>query len=224
MNEPDPCLYIFIDESGNRDFSKNGTGYWIITSLTTESVEQGILELHQLKHTLIGNGLDIECFHASEDRQAVRDKVFDVLRRLRGIRVDSVVVRKRMLEPVLRPMTNLYPKMLQDLLQNLFDSPDLDIRKFGRVVIFFDRAGSRRTEKEELVKVIKHYINLRFKGIPYQICMHQSASHPYLQMVDYFSWALYVKWERSEARPYDAISHLVRSELDVLKDCLVEWY
>lgn len=35
----------------------------------------------------------------------------------------------------------------------------------------------------------------------YDILMHASKSHPYLQIVDYLSWAVYVKWTRAEQRP-----------------------
>jgi len=47
--------------------------------------------------------------------------------------------------------------------------------------------------------------------------MHQSASHQYLQIVDYISWAIYVKWERNELRPYQKVQHLIRSEFDIFE-------
>jgi hypothetical protein len=49
-----------------------------------------------LKYGLVEQGMDIEYFHASEDRQAVRDQVFDVIQRnLTGMRIDAVIVEKR---------------------------------------------------------------------------------------------------------------------------------
>lgn len=46
-------LYVFIDESGNYDFSPSGTGYWILTSLITDDIRPGLIELYDLKHKLI---------------------------------------------------------------------------------------------------------------------------------------------------------------------------
>ena len=74
-------LYVFIDESGNFDFS-NGQGAteWLgLTSLTTTDASEGVMELYQVKHNLIETGYDVERFHATEDKQIVRDAVFPVL-------------------------------------------------------------------------------------------------------------------------------------------------
>ena len=82
--------YIFIDESGNYDFSPTGTNNWVLTSLITEDVHPGLLELYDLKHELIDLVTDIEYFHAAEDRQVVRNKVFEIIRNLPNLRVDSL--------------------------------------------------------------------------------------------------------------------------------------
>jgi len=70
----------------------------------------------------------------------------------------------------------------------------------------------------------KKYLAKHMKGVPYTICMHSSASHHYLQIVDYLSWAMYVKWERGEHRPYSAVSHLFKSEFDIFESGTTIWY
>lgn len=108
--------YVFIDDSGNYDFSPNGAKHWVLTSLITEDIRPGLLELSDLKHELIDLGTDIEFFHAAEDRQAVRNRVFDILRRLPNIRVDSLIVDKRKAAPEIRPLDRFYPEMVDHLL------------------------------------------------------------------------------------------------------------
>ena len=87
--------YVFIDESGNYDFSRSGTKNWVLTSAITEDVHPGVTELYDLKHKIIDLGTNLEYFHAAEDRQAVRNEVFAIIKNLSNIRVDSLIVEKR---------------------------------------------------------------------------------------------------------------------------------
>ena len=90
-------LYVFIEESGNYVFSSRGTSYLVLTSLMTTDVNPCATELYELKHRLIDLGIDIEYFHTSEDRQAVRDEVFKVISNLDATKcwVDSLIIHKR---------------------------------------------------------------------------------------------------------------------------------
>ena len=213
--------YIFIDESGNYDFSPKGTKYWVLTSLITEDLHPGLLELYDLKHELIDLGTDIEYFHAAEDRQVVRDKVFEIIRGLPNLRVDSLIVDKRKVAPEIRPLHRFYPEMVGHLLRYPLDPQGIDIQRYEKVFIFFDRAVSARKQQQALVAAVKQYLSQHLKGVNYHITMHSSASHHYLQMVDYLSWAMYVKWERNELRPYSQVSHLFKSEFPIWDDHLV---
>ena len=66
-------LYIFLDEGGNFDFSLNGTRYFTLTCVTSQRPFPWDATFPSLKYDLIEKGLDIEYFHAAEDRQIVRD-------------------------------------------------------------------------------------------------------------------------------------------------------
>ena len=217
-------LYVFIDESGNYDFSTRGTEYWILTSVITEDVHPGILELYDLKHKLIDLGTDVEYFHASEDRQAVRNEVFGIIKTLSNIRVDSLIVEKRKAGPSIRPINKLYPMMVEQLLKYPFNAPGIDIQTYEKVFFFFDRAASTKKQQQILIASVKYYLAKHLKGIDYHIAMHSSSSHHYLQIVDYLSWAVYEKWERQEYRPYQEISHLLKSEFQIFQHGTTTWY
>ncbi|MBE0415290.1 MAG: DUF3800 domain-containing protein [Dehalococcoidia bacterium] len=215
-------LYVFIDVSGNYDFSNTGTKHLVLTSLLCTDIVPGTIELYALKHETIDQGIDIEQFHAAEDKQAVRDKVFDIISGLNHIRIDSVIVEKRKTDPSLRPLRIFYSMMIENLLKYPFDPRGIDVSRFDKVFIFLDReSGSGR---EELKKAVKLSLARHLGGIPYAICMHPSGTHPYLQMVDYCSWAIYVKWERREYRPHQKIANLVKSEFPIFAYGTVEHY
>jgi len=73
-------LYIFLDEGGNFDFTPSGTKYFTITSISKTRPFRIAPILDHLKYDPIETGINIEYFHAAEDRQAVRDNVFAAIR------------------------------------------------------------------------------------------------------------------------------------------------
>ena len=75
-NDSSQVAYLFLDEGGNFDFSDKGTRYFTMTSVLKFRPFQTFSKLTSLRYDLIETGLDIEYFHASEDRQAVRNQVF----------------------------------------------------------------------------------------------------------------------------------------------------
>src|SRR3990167_6726407 len=112
--------YFFLDESGNLDFSPAGTKFYVFTCISTDNVNELIWPLYDIKHDLIRNGHDIEYFHASEDKQVVRDKVFAALSSAKDYAIDSLIVEKAKTHPSLRDIESFYPKMYQYLLKYIF--------------------------------------------------------------------------------------------------------
>ena len=217
-------LYVFIDVSGNYDFSPAGTMSMVITSTLCSDINPGVLELYAVKHEVIDQGIDIEYFHAAEDRQPIRDRVFNVISGLSHLRIDSIIVDKSKVDPDLRPLNKFYSTMVEYLLQYPFDPRGIDVTRFDKVLIFMDRESARVREKEALTKAVKLSLTRHLRGVPYTLSMHSSASHPYLQIVDYCSWAVYVKWERGEIRPFNQIKNLVRSEFLIYQNKKAKWY
>ncbi len=215
---------MFIDVSGNYDFSPTGTMSMVITSTLCSDINPGVLELYAVKHEVIDQGIDIEYFHAAEDRQPIRDRVFNVVSGLSHLRIDSVIVDKSKVDPDLRPLNKFYPTMVEYLLQYQFDPRGIDVTRFDKVLIFMDRESARARERAALIKAVKLSLARHLQGVPYTLSMHSSASHPYLQIVDYCSWAVYVKWERGEMRPFNQIKNLVRSEFLIYQNKKAKWY
>ena len=73
-------VHVFADEAGNFDFSNgpSASKYFILTTLVMKECSLGE-RLLALRRQLAFEGLEIhqEGFHASEDKQAVRDRVFN---------------------------------------------------------------------------------------------------------------------------------------------------
>ncbi len=208
------CKYIFIDESGNSDFSPSGTRYFTFTSLLSQRPFLFSEQLAELKYDLMDDGLDVESFHASEDRQSTRNKVFDVIRdNHNSLRIDSIVIEKAKTDPSLQSVERFYPKMLGYLLKYVVDSIQPDV--LDKVIVITDSLPVRKRRKaiEKAIKIT--LAEMLPEGLEYQIVHHDSKSNFGLQIADYCSWAIFRKWEREDARSYGTLGRIIRSESDI---------
>lgn len=64
----DDCLFIFIDESGNFDFSPKGSKYFILTSISSLVPTQNRESFLKLRYKLLSENNNLEYFHATEDK------------------------------------------------------------------------------------------------------------------------------------------------------------
>ena len=51
--------FIFLDESGNYDFSRKGTSHLVYTAASSGQIDAGVAELHALKHWFIAGGKEL---------------------------------------------------------------------------------------------------------------------------------------------------------------------
>ena len=209
-------IYIFLDEAGNLDFSPSGTRYFSLTSITKERPFEAYKDLTELKYDLVELGTDIEYFHASEDSQAVRNRVFQIIQnRLQGVRIDSLIVEKRKTGPALQALEKFYPRMLGYLLKYVIDGYSLVGVK--QVVVFTDRIpiARKRNAVEKAIKItLAHMLPA---NVRYRLLHHDSKSNLDLQVADYCNWAIYRKWDRQDKRSYQLIQSAIRSEFDIFR-------
>jgi hypothetical protein len=95
-------VYVFADEGGDLVF-KRGLGisqYFVIGTATMPDPAVGT-NLLELRRELAWNGVVLPEFHAHNDKQRVRDRVFDVIVQS-GVRVDATVLDKTKTQDHLR--------------------------------------------------------------------------------------------------------------------------
>lgn len=91
-----PTTYLYIDEAGNLDFGEHGTRFFSLTGVVMRRPFRHLSGLRDARYDALEAGLDVQDFHASEDRQAARDQVLDRLGPyLRYLAVYAIVVDKR---------------------------------------------------------------------------------------------------------------------------------
>lgn len=218
-------LYIFIDESGNFDFTPTGTKYFALTAVSTLVPLKDRVNLLGLRYNLLDKGFDQECFHATEDKQEVRDLVYQELKKLDDFEVDAIIAQKNKANPslytqldtrsdirIVRSEERFYDKISQLLLQYIFRRHE-DKDSIDRIVVVL---GSLFTKKKRgyILKSLKQYLKTNFKK-PFYIYFHSTAADINCQIADYCGWAVYVIAERNEKRPWAEIKDKIKSHFDV---------
>jgi hypothetical protein len=220
---PTQYLYVFLDEAGDFNFSVSGTRFFTFTTISKSRPFPWDGPLISLKYDLIEVGLDIEYFHAAEDRQAVRDQVFAIIaNNLTNLRIDSLIVEKRKTGATLQILEKFYPRMIGYLLRYVLDPKNL--RNFSEVIVITDSIPVSR-KREAIEKAVKQTLSRMLPhGTKYKLLHHASKSCAGLQIADYCNWAIFRKWERQDLRSYELIRSGIRSEFDIFRPGMRYYY
>ena len=212
-----PPVYLFIDEAGNFDFSPNGTKYFILACVSRRRPIGGGADLLRLKYDLWENDqAEVEYFHATSDRYAVRAAVWEIVARHLGeMEIDSLVVEKSMVVPGLRKPEKLYPWAMSHLMRHVLGR--ICQQAPARVMVVTDRLPLDKHRVMAEKSVHKELSDIVSRGSSFRLAHHASKSNPELQVADYINWAIFRKWERADALPYALISGSIRSEHDVFR-------
>ena len=217
------CAYIFLDESGNFDFSVNGTRYFVLTSVSMRRPFRWLKPIDDCKYDCIEYGLDNQYFHCTDDNKHVRGKVFDIIGdHLDDVYIDSLVVEKRKVSPTLWEDRRFYPEMLGHLLKFVLPI-ELDVYT-NEVIIITDTfpVNKRRQAVEKAVRTT--LTKMLPSGIKYRILHHDSRSHYGLQIADYCCWAVFRKLQTGETAYFDRIRSAVRGEFDIFRTETQHYY
>ncbi len=225
MSEQSKTLFLFIDESGNFDFSPKGTKFFSLTCLVTNDPITKRDELVKLRYDLLTEGVDHEYFHATEDAQKIRDKVYAILSSMgESYKIYSVIAQKNKThsslykevyykkDKLIERVTGigLYQQLCKTLLKYIFVGNGTGVQKIV-VVLGSLFVGDK---KKVILGTLKRYLKTNFENIPFEIFCHQTCSDLNCQLADYCCWAVAVKWERGEIRPYNVIQNRIVNRVD----------
>ena len=202
-------MYLYIDEAGNFDFGRGGTHHFLLTGVLMRRPFTHLPSLLEVKYDFLEDGLDLEYFHASEDRQAVRDRVFRCLAaHVGGMRLICVVACKAELDGGLRSPERLYSAAFDRLVREALGgrAPTPTPAPGGQIILVTDslpvRSGGATVRKAVRTTLKAHTP----ASVSYRILHHASRADVNLQVADYCAWAMYRKWERGDDRSFRIIA------------------
>lgn len=210
------ALYVFIDESWNMDFSSKWTKYFVLSAVTTINPIKSSLPLQDLKYKLLKSNTwwrDFQHFHATEDRQHIRDQVFDEINKMDSIFVNYLYAEKSKTHPIYQKRDKFYTLLWWALSKYILKKYEWS--NYEKIIIIFDKTLTKK-EEDSFFKEIKPELKKIWK--PYAIYFHQTLSDFNWQIADYFAWAKYVSLERWENRPLEQIKNISKDEFDIFRN------
>lgn len=217
------CIYVFLDEGGNLDFSATGTRYFTLTSVVKTRPFKISPALEAIKYDHIEAGKNIQRFHACEDSWPVRQDVFNAIAaNLDDLIIDSLIVEKRKTGPSLQDVMRFYPEMLGYLLRYVVER--VNLANVSEVIVITDKIPVNKKRKAVEKAVRTTLAAMLPQGFPYRVLHHESQSSSALQIADYCNWAIYRKWDRDDWMAYNRIAPAIRSEFDIFQRGMRVWY
>ena len=205
--------YVFLDESGNLDFSNRGTRYFALTAVALRRPFTMYEALDSYKHDCIEYGLPTEYFHCANDNRYIRGKVFDIISdHLDAMRISSLIVDKLQVESRLRRPDIFYSEMVARILEpTMLD----ELGSGGKAIVITDSIPfkhRRRIAEQNIRTALEQALP---ESAKWEIMHHQSRSHYGLQIADYCCWAMHQRWEKDRPEWFDRIRASVHSEISI---------
>ena len=226
--------YIFVDESGDMDFTQGGSKYYLFNFL----VKKRPFKLHEhissYRYELLEKNLDplinsrinIEYFHANNDNKYIKNEMFNIISTFdkNDVQVYSYILEKEKVSPNKRKSKeHFYIDNLIYSIGKLLEKLNIDTN----FVIITDNLPieSNKKKQEKALKLGVHtYIKEHNLHLRYDIFHHCSASSVNLQIIDYIGWAINKKYEHGDDIYYKKIEKYILSEDIVTKNRKTKFY
>lgn len=228
-------VYIFVDESGDMDFSKKGSKHYMFHFL----VKKRPFSLHEYianyRYQLLERSLDplngkrfnIEYFHAHNDNKYIKNELFNIISsafQKASVKVYSYILEKSKVHPQKREeKEKFYIDNLTYSISKLLDKLSID-KNFIIITDNLPIAKNKQKQIKALRIGIKEYLKHNNLDLRYDIYHHCSASSVNLQIVDYIGWAIHRKYEMDDLMYFNKIKEYIIDEDIVTKDRKSEYY
>lgn len=206
--------HIFADESGDLGFTnvgeeRGGSIYFNITTVSCDDYALGDA-LTNLRRDLIWRGADIGAqFHATNDKQAIRNQVFEVLTQ-HEFRVDvSIFDKRRVIDRLADDQARFYKTAWFNHAKHVMP---LVTQGHDELFVLVASLNIGKQKKETLHRELVDVMGQCAHNVRCEVGVVPASSEPCIQVADYCSWAIHRKWERGDSRSYDLIKSKIRTE------------
>lgn len=181
--EPRNPLWVFIDESGNFDFSPTGTRHFLMTAVVTADPAASGAHMLALKYEQMLRGSNQLDFHATHNSRGTRKRVLELIGRMTGVMSHTFVAEKSELSNSPSPQVEIVELLAHEI--GIW-AATLASEHFDGVIAVFDTAFNT-SQTSHLRQAVKKAIGST--GLPYRIHFHRVANEPNGQIADYIAWA-----------------------------------
>jgi len=219
-----PRLHVFSDETGDFHFVRaaHASKYFIICTVSMDSCAVGT-DLLDLRRELLFKKAPVkESFHASEDKQVIRDAVFSVIGNS-NIEVQAEILEKSKANPKLQNSNAAFYKHGWQF-HFKYSAPKM-FRGHEEALITVAKIHTHR-EQAAFNSAVNDVVQQTLPRTAWNTHFCFAASDPCLQVADYCAWAFNKKWETGgrELRPYNLIRRKITHEADMWEHGSIHYF
>ena len=186
-------LYVFIDESGDFNFTQSGTDHFVMSAFMARDPMECGEKLSNLKYEFLSRGLQDQIpFHATENSAGTRMRVIGTLCEDHHCWVHTIYADKHLAHPSKHSPEVFYALMGGALGKYLLKSANQNEEP---IVMMFDAALSSK-HRSAFLKAVKPLLNQI--GRRYYIMFKPVKEDVNGQIADYFAWATFRKLETGD--------------------------
>jgi hypothetical protein len=208
-----PNKFLFADEAGCFTFNRgqNVSKYFILCTVSMDDCSLAS-DLLDLRRRLAWDDKPLgEYFHASEDKQDIRDAVYETILK-KPFNVQATIMEKSKAQPKVRETKERFYKT--GWYFHFKYGAGKEIAKEDLALVATACLGTRR-EQAAFKEAVDDVMRQTVKAAKWKTDFMPCAADPCLQVADYCAWAIMRKWERGDPRSYDMIKDRVTYEYDV---------
>lgn len=217
-------LFLFADEAGDFAFKRgpNISNFYIVCTVTMTNCDIG-MKLLDLRRRLAWRDAPIkDCFHASHDRQVIRDAVFEVLA-AETFDIHATVMEKAKAQPQVRTSDLRFYKYGWHY--HFQHSSNLYLPSTKTMMITVASLGTKRI-RTEFEDAVRDVVQQKMPRRNWRAAFWPCQTDPCLQAVDYCTWAIQRKWESggNDIRSYDLIKSKIKYEYELFQSGRTLYY
>lgn len=214
--------YLFADEAGCFTFEKkqNVSRYFILCTVTMETCDIAH-DLNKLRRQLVWEKAEIgDFFHATEDKQAVRDRVFEAILKHK-FKVQATILEKSKAQPQVRQSRARFYQY--PWFYHFKHGISRHIPADTELLVTAASIGNRK-EKLSFCNALEDVMQQTAPEGRWAVDFRPSATDACLQVADYCAWAIQRKWETGKDQAYKIIQDRITYEYDLWKKGTVHYY
>jgi hypothetical protein len=211
-----PNKFIFADEAGCFTFNRkpNVSRYFILCTITMDKCALGI-DLFELRRRLAWEDHELgEYFHATTDKQAIRDEVFKSILK-HSFTVQATIMEKSKAEPQVCKTRDRFYKT--GYFFHFKHGASSQLNTDSELLVTTASIGTRK-EQAAFKDAVSDVMRQTNKTRKWKADFMPAHSDPCLQAADYCAWAIQRKWEskdQQDTRSYDLIRDRITYEYDL---------
>ena len=205
--------YVFADEAGDFAFTRgqNVSRYFIVCTVTMSSCDVAH-DLLTLRRELVWRKKPVlDYFHATADKQEVRDAVFEALKGHK-FKVQATIMEKSKAQDHIRKTKHRFYQY--GWLYHFRHSLAPHLKDENEYLITAASVGTKKGQAvftNAVNDVVQQHLGRENWRTDFRPC----GNDPCLQVADYCTWAIQRKWERGDEKSFNIIKDRMTYEFDL---------